>query len=217
MTFSAKTFRFPWRLLALGICLAGVMFLISVNDPVYFFSEHFPTSSYKQFDGLIVAAGKKHDVDPTLIKAVIWKESKFRPETEGKAGERGLMQVTEIAAKDWVQALKVETFVPMDLFDPKTNIDVGTWYLARALRRHQSLDDPRPFALAEYNAGASRVTKWRESKNPSAALSATEFMTLIDFPQTVRYVRNILDRQVFYQKRGEFSEKGESLKSEKNK
>lgn len=212
MTFSAKTFRFTWLLLALGICLAGVIFIISVNDPVYFFSENFPASAYKQFDELIAAAGKKHDVDPTLIKAVIWKESRFRPETEGKAGERGLMQVTEIAAKDWVQAFKVETFVPTDLFDPKTNIDVGTWYLARALRRHQSHDDPRPFALAEYNAGASRVTKWSESKTQTSSQSAAEFMPLIDFPQTVRYVRHILDRQVFYQKRGEFAEKSNILK-----
>ena len=43
------------------------------------------------------------------------------------------MQITESAAIDWARAEKIQTFVSSDLFDPKVNIEAGTWYLNRAL------------------------------------------------------------------------------------
>jgi soluble lytic murein transglycosylase len=47
-----------------------------------------------------------------------------------------------------------------DLFDARTNLDAGTWHLGRALEHWKDRDAPLPFALAEYNAGRSRVEKW---------------------------------------------------------
>jgi soluble lytic murein transglycosylase len=64
---------------------------------------------------------------------------------------------------------------------------------------HQS--DPTPFALAEYNAGASRAQCW-SGGNGVAEMPERQFLQKIDFPATRRYVESILDRYKFYQRRG---------------
>ncbi len=184
----------------LGI-LAG--FFLLAGDPWYALQEWLPNSAYRKYDDLIWEMAHKHQVDPRLIKAVVWQESRFREDATGAAGERGLMQVMEPAAADWVQATGIETFQPTDLFDPRVNLDVGTWYLARALRKHADRDDPRPFALAEYNAGASRVQRWLEA---SAGPDAQEFRAAMDFPKTQNYIESVVARQRFYEHRGEFAE-----------
>ena len=128
----------------------------------------------------------------------------------GAAGERGLMQVSEGAAGEWARAEKVATFVPTDLFDPKTNLEAGTWYLARALRRWAAQDDPLPFALAEYNAGRTNVNRWAEKARarpprgatPAAEVSGPELEAAISFPSTRQYVASIRRRMEFYRARG---------------
>jgi soluble lytic murein transglycosylase len=80
------------------------------------------------------------------------------------------MQVGEAAARDWAAANKIEVFVYADLFDARTNIDAGTWYLSRALEHWKDRDFPVSFALAEYNAGRSRVEKWAADGAGSSAM-----------------------------------------------
>jgi soluble lytic murein transglycosylase len=108
------------------------------------------------------------------------------------------MQVGEAAAKDWAQAEKIETFTPTDLFDPKTNLDVGTWYFRKALERWKQKDDPVPFALAEYNAGKVRVDRWIASSKRGDATTAEDLIGAIDFPTTRKYVVDIMARRRFY-------------------
>jgi soluble lytic murein transglycosylase len=115
---------------------------------------------YSEHDDLIAEAAKKHGVDPLLVKSVVWRESRFSPTKVGTSGERGLAHLHEAAARDWAAAKKVDVFVYADLFDARTNLDVGTWYLSRALEYWKDRDFPVYFALAEYNAGRSRVEKW---------------------------------------------------------
>ena len=70
------------------------------------------------------------------------------------------MQLTEGAAQEWAEDSKKENFRVEELFDPKTNLEAGSWYLRRAMDHWQNQEDPIPFALAEYNAGASRAQRW---------------------------------------------------------
>lgn len=203
---AAKRFRFEWILAILVLAGGGLGLSLMLGDPVYWIQERLPGSNYRAYDALIEKTAKKHGVDPGLVKALIWQESRFRENASGAAGERGLMQVTEIAAADWVGAQKIETFVPTDLFDPMVNLEVGTWYLARALRRHADKDDPVPFALAEYNAGASRVNRWGGKPGETELpLLASEFKSQIDFPTTLFYIESIEARAKYYRNRGEFS------------
>lgn len=142
-----------------------------------------------RYDELILLTSRKHGVDPRLISAVIWKESRFRPHAVGEAGEIGLMQVTEAAAREWARAVRRKTFEKDDLFDPQTNIEAGAWYLSRALAYWADQPHPEAVALAEYNAGRSHAQRWVLATGPDET-----FQEQITFPSTKKYVRDILRR-----------------------
>ena len=189
--------------LLLGAAIAAASLLIWLSpDPLYAAQELTAFGRYSEYDDLITASAKKHGVDASLVKALVWRESAFHADKVGTSGERGLMQVGEAAATEWARAGKVETFIATDLFDSRTNLDAGTWYLSRALDKWKAKDDPIPFALAEYNAGASRVDRWIAASGVGAKADAHDLLIAMDFPTTRRYVEDIIARQKFYQLRG---------------
>lgn len=143
-----------------------------------------------RFDEYIHEAGRTYGVDPRLISAVIWVESRFRENRVGGAGEIGLMQVTSAAAGEWAAENHDGIFSVLDLFEPELNIRAGTWYLARALKRWGDMPDPLPFALAEYNAGRSNALRWSRESGPDAGA----FVGAVTYPTTRRYIRDILKR-----------------------
>jgi soluble lytic murein transglycosylase len=191
-------------LLKLSLCLlialgAGFAYLaLRSGDPFYSFFEWVSPARFHQYDSVITAVAAKHRLDPMLVKAVIWRESRFDRNKYGTAGERGLMQVSAKAANEWARESKAENFKLEDLFDPKTNLEAGSWYLRRALDHWQTESEPLPFALAEYNAGASRAQRWVGTDG----ITTNQFIENIDFPVTRRYVQSILDRYAFYKRRG---------------
>ncbi len=155
----------------------------------------------QRFDPIILAAGRRYQLDPALIKAVIWRESRFRPWVRGRAGELGLMQIRDVAAHEWAAAERIPGFDHTACLDPATNILAGTWYLKRALGRYKGVDDPVPFALADYNAGRGNVLKWQTG---SAATNAAHFVGQIQVPTTKEYVLAILRRADRYRHNGRF-------------
>jgi soluble lytic murein transglycosylase len=156
---------------------------------------------FHQYDRLISSVALEHHLDPMLVKAVVWRESRFDPKKRGTHGERGLMQVSEVAAREWARENKISGLNPDQLFEPKTNLEAGSWYLHRAVEHWNHQSDPTPFALAEYNAGATRARRWSGGNNV-AEIPERQFLQKIDFPATRRYVESIIDRYKFYQRRG---------------
>lgn len=198
-----------WKALAPAfVLLAGtaLIFWGMRDSGEYHIKEALSLGRYHKYDPLVRQAAERHGVPPELIKAVIWRESRFHPDKVGTHGERGLMQITENAAADWARAEKIETFLPTDLFDPKVNIEVGSWYLKRALDHWSTRDNAVPFALAEYNAGRTRVRRWVRESGLGEAAEATDMQTAMDFPATRRYIQSIMARRDFYAERGEFAE-----------
>jgi soluble lytic murein transglycosylase len=185
--------------LLLAVPTAVAVVLLKAPDPTYRLQSWLAGSRYTEYDQLINDLSRKHGVDPLLIKAIAWRESAFQNEKVGTSGERGLMQVSEIAASDWVRAMKIETFVPTDLFDPKTNLDAGSWYFKKALDRWKDKADPIPFALAEYNAGHARVERWITDSGRGTGATAADLIHAIDFPSTRKYIEDITSRYHFYQ------------------
>lgn len=195
--------RFILKLLICGLLAgaAGTAYLaMRSGDTVYTVYEWVSPARFQQHDALIREIAAQHKVDPMLVKAIVWRESRFDAHKFGSAGERGLMQVTERAAKEWVQENRVENFRVEELFDPKVNVQAGTWYLARALGHWRQQTDPVPFALAEYNAGASRAQRWAGAE--AGAIPPQTFRDNIDFPGTRKYVDSIIARYDFYRQRG---------------
>ncbi|HXT01568.1 MAG TPA: lytic transglycosylase domain-containing protein [Elusimicrobiota bacterium] len=76
-----------------------------------------------RYDDVIIRHARRQGLNPNLVKAVIAVESQFKPTALSHCGARGLMQLMPATAKDFgVKAC--------DLWDPETNISVGTSYLA---------------------------------------------------------------------------------------
>lgn len=184
-----------------ALTAAGLLIVLS-PDPLYAAQELTSFGRYAAQDTLIAEAAKKNGLEPALVKAMMWRESAFDPGKVGTSGERGLMQVGEAAASDWARAQKIETFMPPDLFEPRTNVEAGTWYLKRAIEKWKDRDDPIPFALAEYNAGASRLDRWIAATGVGPKADAHDLLNSIDFPGTRRYVEEIMARARFYRARG---------------
>ncbi|MSU42092.1 MAG: lytic transglycosylase domain-containing protein [Pedosphaera sp.] len=149
----------------------------------------------KSQDPAILAAAARYGVEPALIKAVIWRESRFNPSARGAAGEIGLMQIREDAAHEWADAEQLREFHHAHLGDATSNALAGTWYLRKLLLRYPYADNPLPYALADYNAGRSRVLRWA---NGTAATNSTAFLQQMDFPGTRHYIRSILERRDHY-------------------
>ncbi len=101
-----------------------------------------------QYAAIIEKASATYGVPEKLIAAVIKQESNFNPSVVSHAGAQGLMQLMPQTA----QYLGVT-----NAFDPEQNIMAGAKYLRQMLDKFNN--DPT-LALAAYNAGASRVTKY---------------------------------------------------------
>jgi soluble lytic murein transglycosylase len=188
-------------LILAAIVAAGLLVVFS-DDPVYTSQELIFQQRFRRYDTLIRDMAEKHGIEPELVKAVIWRESAFLPQKIGGDGERGLMQILPGAASDWVRVNHILNFDPADLFDPKTNIDAGTWYLKQALQRWKDRDDALVFALAQYNAGRRRVDQWVAATNLGDKVTADDLRAAISFPTTRKYVDDIIERRAFYKRRG---------------
>jgi soluble lytic murein transglycosylase len=171
-------------LLALAICIAGII--------IYVWSV---VAQGKQFESQINTAATRYHVDPLLVKAVVWQETRFHPDRRGKAGELGLMQIQEPAALEWVGAEHVADFTHEQCLDPGTNTLAGTFYLSKLLKRYTQTDDPIPYALADYNAGRGNLLKWNRG---AASTNSVVFVEQIGFPGTKAYVKAVRRRYALY-------------------
>jgi soluble lytic murein transglycosylase len=145
------------RYLALFAVLAGLVAAL-------YFAGHYTYEFFfyrGSFDGILKDAGARHGIDYRLLKAVVWRESRFNQNARGRLGEIGLMQIRkEYSAEDWSRVNKIPIASEGILFNPSMNIEVGAWYLSRAFKRWKGYDHNVELALSEYNAGYGGMKKW---------------------------------------------------------
>jgi soluble lytic murein transglycosylase len=141
-------------------------------------------------DVIRAQAAEKH-LDPALIAAVIYAESKFDPRTS-PAGAEGLMQVEPATAYFLAGLSGGVRFTAADLATPSVNVAYGSYYL-RYLLDHYGGD--LMLALAAYNAGLTNVDTWvaRAHANGESLTEET-----IPFSETREYVRRVLSAQRNY-------------------
>lgn len=150
-------------------------------------------------DAPILAAARRYGVDPSLVKAVVWRESWFNPRARGRKGEIGLMQIRKGTAQEWANTERISPFHHELLLDPATNAFAGTWYLEKLVKRYARTDHPLPYVLADYNAGRSNVLRWNKGV---AVTNSARFLEQVDFRSTRNYVRSVLKRQGHYRRQG---------------
>ena len=144
-------------------------------------------------DDIIRQQARKKGVDPNLIAAVIYEESRFRDQTS-RAGARGLMQITPATARFIARDSGGAAFTQRDLATPQINIAYGTYYLRYLLRRY---DGDEELAIAAYNAGETNVDRWIRRAGGPADFDRIDD---IPFPETRSYVENVLRSERSYEK-----------------
>jgi soluble lytic murein transglycosylase len=135
---------------------------------------------------------RRYDLDPTLVAAVIYAESRFDEHAVSSQGAVGLMQILPQTAAQIADESGGVTFTAADLEDPRVNIRYGCYYLRHAL---DAYDGDVHAAVASYNAGMGAVAEWRAT---AAAEGHALRLRDIPFPETRAYVEKVLEARRVY-------------------
>ena len=135
----------------------------------------------RRYDALIARYAKAHGVDGALVKAIVAAESGYEPTAVSAKGALGLMQVIPDTAARYGVTEDGKRTIEQKLFDPATNISIGTRYLRDLLRM---FEDDLELALAAYNAGEATVQRYDRQIPP--------------YPETQEYVKLVTQLYALY-------------------
>ena len=162
--------RIAFAITIVVLALAGVALYVVETSPTWFERLRYPL----HYTAIVRARAQAEGIDPALLAAVIYQESKFRPGARSASGAIGLMQITRDRARD--RAPYRRQGVPgQRLTKPAVNIRYGSWYLHDLFAKYGSI----PLMLAAYNAGPGNVDRWRAAGEG------------IQFPETRAYVSRV--------------------------
>jgi soluble lytic murein transglycosylase len=153
----------------LGLALAAAWTIR--EEPDFYLRARYPL----EYEHIIRGHAANHDLDPALVAAVVYVESRFDPNAKSDAGAIGLMQLLPETAKGIALRTGGARFVVADLRDPEINVRYGSWYLSHLRRKYGDMST----ALAAYHAGPGNVDHWREQG------------LRIPFPETREYVQEV--------------------------
>jgi soluble lytic murein transglycosylase len=141
---------FPLALLAI---VAGVAFAwLRSEEPDWYARIVYPL----EYETIVRGHARNYELDPALLAAVIYQESRFDPQAESKSGAIGLMQLLPETAKGIALRTGGGRFEVADLYDPEINVRYGSWYLRHLLAKY---DGDLDKALAAYNGGQGNVDR----------------------------------------------------------
>ena len=174
--------RFLSSRLVLGVAvitaLAATFGTIHFTGPAWYDRLWHPF----RYQQIVLGHARNYRLDPALLAAVIYQESKFDADAKSDRGAIGLMQLLPETAKGIAERTGGSKFQVSDLYDPELNVRYGSWYLRHLLDKYGS----ERIALAAYNAGQANVDSWRaEGKG-------------IVFPETREYVESVLETREVY-------------------
>lgn len=123
----------------------------------------FPAVVPSYLATIITDAAAQYHVDPNLVAAMAFKESRFNPNAVSWRGAQGVLQLMPKTAK-WLGV--------NDSFDPKQNVFGATKYIAQLLQRFNGNIE---MAVAAYNAGPELVAK----AGPNANKEAIDYVAVV--------------------------------------
>jgi soluble lytic murein transglycosylase len=167
-------------LLVVGVALGGSFAYVRSTEPGWWVRIWYPL----RYETIVRGHARNYRLDPALLAAVIYQESKFRAHARSSSGAIGLMQLLPDTAKGIAVHTGGSRFRVADLDDPEINVRYGSWYLRHLLDRY---GDERT-ALAAYNAGQQNVDRWR-------AQGAG-----IEFSETRHYVKRVEHLKTLYRR-----------------
>ena len=141
----------------------------------------YPLSYWQEVE----EASKRRGIDPYLVLSVMREESRFAPDARSIAGAMGLMQLMPRTARRFKGDAKPDFKQASDLYDARTNILIGSYYLKHLLNKLGSI----PLALAAYNGGEDAVNDWFKRGNYA---TIDEFIEDIPYDETRNYVKRVM-------------------------
>lgn len=163
---------------ALVVVVVGAFAYVLLASPPWFERLRYPLD----YSAIVRDRARAESLDPALLAAVIYEESKFDPTARSSSGAVGLMQLRPSTAKGIALRTGGTAFRVSDLTNPAINIRYGAWYLGNLLRKYRV----ERLALAAYNAGQGNVDRWLKAGLP------------IQFPETRAYVSRVEDLKHVY-------------------
>jgi soluble lytic murein transglycosylase len=141
----------PITVLVLAVAVGAVY--LRNGEPKWLDRIRYPL----RYEQIVRGHAKNYDLDPALLAAVIYQESKFRADAKSNSGAIGLMQLRPETAEGIAIRTGGARFRVSDLYNPEINVRYGSWYLRHLLDKYGDEKD----ALAAYNAGQRNVDEWR--------------------------------------------------------
>ena len=163
--------RFVISALTVVLVACGVVLYVVVANPAWFERLRYPL----RYSEYVRVHARENGLDPALLAAVIYQESKFDASAQSASGAIGLMQLTPATAHGIAIRTGGSRFHTSDLLDPDINIRYGAWYLADLFHKYGN----ERLVLAAYNAGQGNVDRWRAQGEP------------IQFPESRAYVAHV--------------------------
>lgn len=136
------------------LAVAVVAAWVVESEPDFYLRARYPL----EFEHIIRGHAANYDLDPALLAAVVYAESRFDPDARSEAGAVGLMQLLPETAKGIALRTGGDRFVVSDLLDPEINVRYGSWYLHHLRDRYAQMR----LVLAAYHAGQGNVDEWLE-------------------------------------------------------
>ncbi|MEO8291086.1 MAG: lytic transglycosylase domain-containing protein [Gaiellaceae bacterium] len=160
------------------LAAGGGAFAYVQTEPDWYVRLRYPL----EYDHIVAGHAKNYNLDPALLAAVIYRESRFDARARSSSGAIGLMQLLPATAKGIALHTGGNKFRVADLLDPEINVRYGSFYLRRLLNKYGNVR----LALAAYNAGQANVDEW-ESHGKGIA-----------FAETRQYVDEVLHARDVY-------------------
>ena len=134
----------------------------------------------------VLSEAKKRSVDPRLVLAIMKQESQFKPNAKSPSAARGLLQLTIDAAQKYGARAGMKQVSDDSLYQPGTNIAIGTEYIAELSRMFAGLAEA---VAASYNGGEDNVARWLGRTNQR---DAGVFTAEVGFTESKNYVFKVM-------------------------
>jgi soluble lytic murein transglycosylase len=160
--------------------LAGGIVYVVRSEPPWYARIRYPL----KYETIVRTHARNYDLQPALLAAVIYQESKFRADARSSSGAIGLMQLLPDTARGIALRTGGTRFQVEDLYNPDINVRYGCWYLRHLLQKY----DDEKTALAAYNAGQRNVDTWLRNGDG------------IRFGETRHYVKRVEELKEIYRR-----------------
>lgn len=150
----------------------------------------------RKYRNIVEQACSIYNTDPNLIYAMMKQESGFNKNAISKSGAKGLMQIMNSTAKDMVIDIDSIDTDNYDIYDPYTNIFIGTKYMSYLINY---FDGNYYLAITAYNAGMGKIEEWLD-KPYNEYVDYNKIYNAIEYKETRNYITNIISYYDVYTK-----------------